>query len=1137
MGEMGLSLDDDAVRFITCPGDSPCCSFTATESHAFFGYTNGRVTAHRLDSCSGELECVADATTVLPAGSSEVGSGVAKCNADISRMIDCLCPCLYSSVDKILLSVLHGHDVVTFVTFSTADSSDSGHFGFRVERSVSLHAAGDPLQYTNRATAHCWLDGDTFLVGCLDGVVLAVSASVNASHRVVLKEQSPIVQIAWDAVSSFLVVSSVQRSVVATYANASLSVKPIGTKPREEGVLGACIWPISHAVYAARHNTRIFECAVSSGVVARTFRIPPEAGLGAMKPLLIASSSLAVTTHNGVVQSSPPPVLLWSEGPRFVSILVLATTDTHHVTRRFFNTAVVCSAILSSSALVLCSDGKLMYVPLVRYKFPTRVPRLHASDELLERSRSEQLSAADTESRSVHHHRRVVKKKVFLIVRRRKVSRIGEVLHASECCSPVLDPVIPAPEPPLVDDDRTHSGGLAIIPRSFSAHSDTSLTCERGTVVTSTAGGVDEVDKLHKKDDVPREICPRVVCEKVFIPKEREASFCRNDNSVEAGNKVKRNTGESGMSRSSYRRFRVEMDHLIRLFNVHALHVGEHSQLYAAVQEFLPLLEEQLIQSRLLSWSSHLVPHLGEITNSCGGRHQTANDTRKIVDGNFLFEEEATVSALRNVLKSALAWSVKHEVGEGELPWMKTAILLHLLLAIPWPACSIASLRGLSEPIPGESGHLQLRLTEECWLEEAGAIEQTVERCGVDDRYLPLVLALSNYVVSSLQAPPSSSTTPMRLSVLLNGHERCAVILANLQAARRTSVECQQSRAMELQLENIIVEQSPHILDALDDVPYPNCAFYAYFPYVFATFPSKAISLALQHYPGTSLAYFEWALSSTVQSMAFQTLRDAGSVVAPLSLEDLADGIADLVLALYEASGLKLCESPADYLTCLRILLQRRFSLLRWMMRAEQERLQRMTERGDDATSGSYGSCYGRGRSLAVSAPLFRRKLQRLEGGLYGLLQGVPSVMDAFAGTPVVAAVAAKDRVALHEDMKHRVLNLLEEYEFPEGVAALSWTREFIAHCMAKNRVERLLPLFQLPRSTNNDSEWVFLFRLAYESGTLEVAMLFCLTVERVPERVRQLLQRAFASRAASVEAAHGDEQLERVTMKLGMLT
>ncbi|KAH9589162.1 hypothetical protein LSM04_003369 [Trypanosoma melophagium] len=374
MIDLGINLSDEAVRFIPSPDNSPCYSFSATESHLFFGHIRGEITVCCMNYRSLSTQVVAKEKILQPSDSSLEHSEKISNDSRDSLMVDCICACPYTSVEEIFLSVLHGHHTLTFVKFNSSDTKDEKANSLSIYRSVELRLADGLFQYTNRATAHFWLDNDTFLVGCLDGTVLAVSATVEVSAHVFLREDSPIIQISWDNVNNVFAISSVGRSFVAIYNDGSLNISPIGSKPREEGVFGACVWPLKCTVYAARHNARIFEYNTTSNVVSRTYRIPQDAELGILRPLLMLSMPLSSLRNTSVGtednirngengEKLPFPIFLYSEGPIFLSVLVLTSQDVCHVTRRFTDLAVVSTVLLSSWALVLCSNGYLMCVP------------------------------------------------------------------------------------------------------------------------------------------------------------------------------------------------------------------------------------------------------------------------------------------------------------------------------------------------------------------------------------------------------------------------------------------------------------------------------------------------------------------------------------------------------------------------------------------------------------------------------------------------------------------------------------------------------------------------------------------------------------------------------------------------------
>ncbi|EKF31281.1 hypothetical protein MOQ_004886 [Trypanosoma cruzi marinkellei] len=1121
----GLSLDDDIVRFISCPSNSSCCSFAATESHVFFGHTSGEMTVCRLEHNSRGLETVATLTTLLPAELNTAEDENPRHSGNMSLAIDCLCVCPYASISGTLISSLHRGQFVTFVTFDAMSSSPECG-GLQVGRSLKLFADDTSLQYTNRVTAHCWLDDDTFLVGCLNGTVLAVSASVNDSHRVMLREESPIIQMVWDVETSVLVISSVRRSIVVTYANDSTTFKPIGNRPREEGLFGACICPINHAVYAARHNARVFEYVPSTGEVSRTYRMKSDVALGVLKPLrlssFLASSSQGDENLDGGKEQFSSPILLWSEGPRFISFLFLSATDTHHITRRFDDVAIVSSVVLSSIVLVLCSDGRLMCIPLGGKPLCLQEDRVENTREILGQPEPEQTRDAAINKKRVHRIK--VVKKIVRVVRRRELLEQSVSSELPGGDAPFSDCVDSIDSSSFTADDKAHSCDSPVsLKLPLSLHPNKSFTDEADAEGTTQNDDLGESLSLQEEGGGHADNCASSHLSEATttlpivdgdIPLSESSTTARM-NFVSKENELQ----EEKPVRKS-KRFFMKLDQIIRLFNVHALHLGEHEQLYTAVREFLPLLEERMMECGLLTKSFHSVLSQVRVV-PCGANSPATCDSNREDTGPFI-EEEATVNALRNVLKSALTWSIKDKTGDKENPWIQTLFILHLLLALPWPAPLFLAHRHASEQYVGELERWRSRGIEEEWcLEEASVIEKTVKRSGADGRYLPLVLALSTSFVSSMTKTQSGRNTRFGISGLINGHEQCMSLLLQLQCDRRSLIGSECPLPMEFHLEKLIVEESSKIVEAMEASRYPFCFFYVYFPYIFATYPSKAIILAMQHYPGTSLAFFEWALSSSVQGVAFQQLRKMGSELERLSLEDLADGLADLVLALFEASRANICNSPADYLACLRILLQRRFALLWSQIKMGQMKLKQM--KGAANARETVQSHHA--KKEASTTLRTQRKLQRVEGGVLGLLQLVRNVIITLG----VGNSVQK------EEFKQNVLSLLEEHDFPEGVVELCWIREYIEYCITKGSVERLFSLFQLPGATSQ-KEWTLLFHRAHEENKLEIAMLFCLSVEKLPYRVRQLLENAFPKRFESVEAAHGDEQLERVALKLSML-
>ena len=109
---------------------------------------------------------------------------------------------------------------------------------------------------------------------------------------------------------------------------------------------------------------------------------------------------------------------------------------------------------------------------------------------------------------------------------------------------------------------------------------------------------------------------------------------------------------------------------------------------------------------------------------------------------------------------------------------------------------------------------------------------------------------------------------------------------------------------------------------------------------------------------------------------------------------------------------------------------------------------------------------------------------------------------------------------------------MMDRLSFPLGAVELNAVGATILDQIQSDRIDLLLPLFQLP-DVITESHWIALFTGAHQHNQMDKAMLLCLTVVNAPKRVRYLIRRAFPQLDEPLQT---DQQLKEVAKKLTVL-
>jgi hypothetical protein len=284
--------------------------------------------------------------------------------------------------------------------------------------------------------------------------------------------------------------------------------------------------------------------------------------------------------------------------------------------------------------------------------------------------------------------------------------------------------------------------------------------------------------------------------------------------------------------------------------------------------------------------------------------------------------------------------------------------------------------------------------------------------------------------------------------------------------------------------EKCLMSGDPAVLALLANDAHPLCAAHYYFPYLIAVLPSKAVGFVIDRFPKLTVRYAHWAFSGHVQSQAVSALRKHGSKLNRPAPGDLADCCCDIVLGLLLQYRDAIVKQGKCFEKCVEVLLERRSTIL--SVDAQQQ--------------------------PAAASVAITKKLRRLEDTVIDLLRSSP--LNLIAAFPQLRSTM--DRLA-----------------FPQGTIELNAVGATIVEQVKNDRIDLLLPLFQLTGDAITESHWISLFTAAHQNNLMDKAMFLCLTVVNAPKRVRYLIRRAFPHLD---EPQQADQQLRDVAKKLSVL-
>ena len=281
-------------------------------------------------------------------------------------------------------------------------------------------------------------------------------------------------------------------------------------------------------------------------------------------------------------------------------------------------------------------------------------------------------------------------------------------------------------------------------------------------------------------------------------------------------------------------------------------------------------------------------------------------------------------------------------------------------------------------------------------------------------------------------------------------------------------------------LERGLIVGDPAAVGLLSAESQPLCFAHYYFPYLVAVLPSKAACFVLDRFPKLSIRFTQWACSGHVQSQVVAALRKCGCKLNRLSPDDLADCSCDIVLSLLHQFRDMIVNHGKCFEKCIEVLLDRRNTILSV-------------------------------ESVTPSQLLTTKKVRRLEETVIDMLR---------SSTLNLALLFPKLRA------------MMDRLSFPLGAVELNAVGATILDQIQSDRIDLLLPLFQLP-DVITESHWIALFTGAHQHNQMDKAMLLCLTVVNAPKRVRYLIRRAFPQLDEPLQT---DQQLKEVAKKLTVL-
>lgn len=984
---------------------------------------------------SGTVRCVRW-TAPLDDASSVILSPMSETVAVSDSSVDCLVALPECSGKEVLVALTNGVQVQQLHRTSGTGKWKKG----------PLVRLPDECEYTNRSSAHCWLDGDHALIGCFNGAVVCCSFAEHASGEpsawVVALEDSPVVGLQYVSLSKQLIVSTLRRSTLARGVDILglrneegqlIALTQIGSKARSEGCYGACYFHTVDKVYAARHNCRVFEADPGSGSVFQTFKVADDTPLGLVRPLRLEG----VQTDDEVV--------LWSEGQTFCAVVILSTTQSECLWRCDVSgdeEVFTCTAASPHFQFALTSLGRVLIAPfddLVDTSFvvashppataaPTHAPLTHhlgqREDDVPQQREDDKPHRQEGSAPNFLVDGQPVVKPV--VVKTRKVSIIKKVS--------VVKKKVPKKE-----------GS----PTDVAEHSPTAAGVEstRQKSPSPIQEGVNDATPSHEEAPANREVCgtedlsPPPTSEPVG--ERREAFAAPSDaftpgtsaataisSTAEEGAAAHESCADAGDHQESYappiseqeghttsdsgepvedsnraqdpsqppEDFKVYQDDLTKLYRTYCARQLDKKAQPLLLREIVALID--VTRKRL------------EDRVSSPRRHQYLSEYAALY-----FASEAATTPLVILLRAAIEWSLHLAVklsDEERCANVKSAyeVLCELPLFDPSDRVEV------DEAIVSALGKYE---GEHDWLQDlsADAVDTMFHSSSVLKRFH-----------SSQKA---GCTTPT--------------------AATSSS----QSAKKLCPIERFLCMADVNVVPELGFCPAPTCSTRQYFAYLFAVFPSKALQVALANYPALNVRFLEWAMSGEVQTACVETLKQNNCNVDRMTSDDLFDSLTEILLLVAQEHTAAIQESACCFPRAMSIFLKRRLQLL-------------------DATL-----------PTALPAATRQKKVRRIEQAILSLIRSCP----------------------LNVSIAHPSMgSLFCQYDFPAGVVEIRGVEAAIHDSVHQGRIDKLLSLFRLASIT--DSHWMLLFASSHAANKLQEAVYLSLSVLQQPNRARLLLRRAF---------------------------
>ena len=260
-----------------------------------------------------------------------------------------------------------------------------------------------------------------------------------------------------------------------------------------------------------------------------------------------------------------------------------------------------------------------------------------------------------------------------------------------------------------------------------------------------------------------------------------------------------------------------------------------------------------------------------------------------------------------------------------------------------------------------------------------------------------------------------------------------------------------------------------------------------YFPYVFATMPTKAFALALEDFFCVPVSFVQWAASPVVQKQAVHVLTVAKSMaVIPNSEEELSDCVCDYVLRLAHTDPSAFASSAPNVLRGLLCLLRRRVVLKR---RVDQQHQRRMFVEQKLDLSRAVAS---RASTLALAPTVSVSSLTERVTKKAPATTRQEAQLRRFDG--VLEHIVQKSRETLLA-VSPLTEELFERFEFPLGFKLLDLLDMVIYRCVQEGNYPPLISIFEGGLDVVAEKHWKLLLVTAKSLGHLDRAFSLCVAV------------------------------------------